>query len=177
MTVIRSDLPKKTKQYFYDLENYLDTKLYFYGSVNRNDYIHGKSDIDIAVFTDNEQEMIAKLQHFLKVKKDAFEQLIWKIHGRIIYGYKIKCDKYNDLKCEISIYNNEFKNFLLKEFYRDTVLPFHIWFLLLILKTIYYKLGLITSKTYSYCKRIIYNHFLFKDKSDAIFYLMKPTLY
>ena len=54
MNAIRDDFPKEVKDFFKRLENYLDDELYFYGSVNRSDYIHGKSDIDVAIFTDNE---------------------------------------------------------------------------------------------------------------------------
>ena len=54
MNNIRNDFPPDLKKFFYDLKNYLDTDLYFYGSVNRPDYVHDKSDIDIGIFTDNE---------------------------------------------------------------------------------------------------------------------------
>ena len=69
MNKIRDDFPEDLKNFFIDLQNYLDTELYFYGSVNRSDYVHGKSDIDVAIFTDNEYSTISKLQHFLHVKR------------------------------------------------------------------------------------------------------------
>ena len=90
MNTIRDDLPKDFKNFFKRLENYLDTDLYFYGSINRDDYVHDKSDIDIAIFTDNEYSTMAKLQHFLKVKRNAFDKVVWKLEGKMIYGYKIK---------------------------------------------------------------------------------------
>ena len=134
MNTIRDDLPKDVKDFFKRLENYLDTDLYFYGSVNRPDYVHNKSDIDIAIFTDNEYSTIAKLQHFLHVKRNAFDKLVWKLEGKMIYGYKIKCEKYIDIKCEIAIYNNDFKDVLLKDISQYKSLPPHIAFLLFILK-------------------------------------------
>ena len=69
MNKIRNDFPPDVKKFFNDLKNYLDTDLYFYGSVNRRDYVHNKSDIDIGIFTDNEYSMMTKIQHFLHVKK------------------------------------------------------------------------------------------------------------
>ena len=172
MNRVRDDFPPDVKKFFIDLKNYLDTDLYFYGSVNRSDYIHGKSDIDVAVFTDNEYSMIAKIQHFLHVKRDAFDKLVWKLQGRIIYGYKIKCDKYTNSKCEIVIYNNEFKDFLLKEMQSYDKVPFHVGILLFILKTLHYTLGLISNKTYVDYKRYVFNNIML-DKRDAVFFLMK----
>jgi predicted nucleotidyltransferase len=111
----------------------LDTELYFYGSVNRSDYVHNKSDIDIAIFTDNEYSIMTKLQHYLHVKHDAFDKIVWKLEGTIVYGYKIKCDKHTNSKCEIAIYNNDFKEIILKDMRKYNSIPFHIGILLFIL--------------------------------------------
>ena len=54
METTKNELPYKLKRFFYKLENDLDTKLYFYGSIQRNDYVAGKSDIDVSIFTDND---------------------------------------------------------------------------------------------------------------------------
>lgn len=172
MNKIRNDFPRNVKDFFIKLQNYIDTDLYFYGSVNRNDYIHNQSDIDIAIFTDNEDAIISKLQHFLHVKKNDFKKLVWKLHGEIIYGYKIKCDEFINLKCEIAIYNNEFKDVILADMKRDNVLPLHVWCLLFILKTLYYTFSLLSTETYSQYKRYIYNYILHYDKHDSIFYLI-----
>ena len=134
MNTIRDDFPEDVKQFFKRLENYLDTDLYFYGSVNRSDYVHGKSDIDVVIFTDNEYSMMAKLQHFLHVKRNAFDKVVWKLYGKMIYGYKIKCEKYIDIKCEIAIYNNNFKDDIFGELKRYNNIPLYISVLLFILK-------------------------------------------
>jgi predicted nucleotidyltransferase len=174
MNTIRDDFPKNVKDFFRRLENYLDTDLYFYGSVNRDDYIHNKSDIDIAIFTDNEYSIITKLQHFLHVKRQAFDKVVWKLEGNMIYGYKIKCEKYIDIKCEIAIYNNDFKPILLKEITRYNIIPHHIAFLLFIIKTMYYIFPIISQKTYSSYKRYIFND-LMLQRRDTIFLILKQT--
>jgi len=51
MNKIRNDFPPNVKKFFVNLQNYLDTDLYFYGSVNSPDYVQGKSDIDVAWFS------------------------------------------------------------------------------------------------------------------------------
>ena len=174
MNTIRDDFPTDVKHFFKRLENYLDTDLYFYGSVNRSDYIHGKSDIDIAIFTDNEYSVINKLQHFLHVKRNAFDKVVWKLYGEMIYGYKIKCDDYIDLKCEIAIYNNDFKNSLLNEYRQYHDIPFYISILLFILKTLHYTFPLLSEKTYSAYKRYLFNEIMLKKK-NTVFFLLKQN--
>lgn len=174
MNTIRDDFPNEVKQFFKRLENYLDTDLYFYGSVNRSDYVHGKSDIDVAIFTDNEYSVMNKLQHFLHVKRNAFDKVVWKLKGEMIYGYKIKCDKYIDIRCEIAIYNNDFKNTLLKEYRQYNVIPLYISILLFILKTMHYTFPILSEKTYAAYKRVIFNEIMLKKK-NTVFFLLKQN--
>lgn len=171
---MRDDFPPNLKKFFTDLQNYLDTDLYFYGSVNRSDYVHDKSDIDIAIFTDNEYSIMSKLQHFLHVKRNAFDKIVWKLEGNMIYGYKIKCNKYTNSKCEIAIYNNVFKEILLPEMRTYNYVPFHVGILLFILKTLYYTFPILSSNTYMMCKRYIFNKIML-NKKDTVFLLIKQS--
>ena len=174
MNKIRNDFNPELKKFFINLQNYLDTELYFYGSVNRSDYIHNKSDIDVAIFTDNEYSVMTKLQHYLHVKRDAFDKLVWKIEGTMVYGYKIKCDKYTDSKCEIAIYNNDFKEIILKDIGKYNSIPLHIEILLFMLKTLYYTFPILSLNTYSHYKRFIFNKIIV-DKKDTSFVLLKKN--
>lgn len=174
MNTIREDFPTDVKNFFTRLQDYVDSELYFYGSVNRSDYVHGKSDIDVAIFTDNEKSVMSKLQHFLHVSYKAFDKVIWKLNGQMIYGYKIKCDKYIDIKCEIAIYNNDFKDILLKEIKQYNTIPLHIYILLFILKTMYYTFPILSQKTYAEYKRYIFNEIMMQ-KRDTVFFLLKQN--
>jgi predicted nucleotidyltransferase len=174
MNAIRQDFPDEVKQFFYKLQEYLDTEIYFYGSVNRPDYVHGKSDIDIAIFTDNEKSIMTKIQHFIHVSEKSFDKLIWKFYGKMIYGYKIKCEDHINLKCEIAIYNNEYKTQLLDDMVKYNSIPIHIAFLLFILKTLHYTFPIISLKTYSDYKRFLFNT-LYINKQDNVFFLLKQT--
>jgi predicted nucleotidyltransferase len=170
MNKIRDDMPENVKQFFTKLSHYLDTPLYFYGSVTRSDYVHGQSDIDVGIFTDNEYSTMSKLQHFLKVKKNDFEKLVWKLNGNMLYGFKIKCDNHN-MNCEIAIYNERYKDILLPEFRKNTIVPWYALFLLYILKTFYYSIPLIPKKTYSKLKRLIFNELI--EKKESAFLVLK----
>lgn len=172
MNIIRDDFPNDVKDFFKRLENYIDTDLYFYGSVNRSDYIHGKSDIDVAIFTDNEYSMINKLQHFLHVKRNAFDKVVWKLNGTMLYGYKIICEKYINIKCEIVIYNNDFKQIILNEVKSYNV-PILISVILFIIKTLYYNFQIISKKTYIELKRKIFDAYL--RKKNTLFFLLKQS--
>jgi predicted nucleotidyltransferase len=169
-TNIRQDLPRNVKDFFYNLKNYLDSDLYFYGSINRGDYIHGKSDIDLAIFTDNEYSVINKLQHFLHANKTDFKKVLWKLEGEMIYGFKIKCDPnlLNGAECEIAIYNNDFKDLLQFEFKRNDNVPLLLFIILYILKFFHYTLPIIPKNIYAKIKRLIFNKIMNKKDSEFL---------
>ena len=110
METTKNDLPPNVKKFFLNLSDYLDTKMFYFGSVQRSDYVSGKSDIDVDIFTDNENSLIAKMQHFLGASKSQFKSIVWVIGETPIYGYKIKYKNRDEkIKAEFSIYNEKFK--------------------------------------------------------------------
>jgi predicted nucleotidyltransferase len=169
MNEINNELPTDIKNFFNRLKNYLDTDLYFYGSVTRSDYVPGKSDIDVAIFTDNEYSTMSKLQHFLHVKRSDFDKVVWKLNSTMIYGYKIKVDNING---EIAIYNNDFKKVLLDEFTKpirnSTILTGTILYLL---KLFYYKIPIIPQELYVKYKRFVLNEMM--GKKESVFFVLK----
>ena len=172
METTKNELPKHTKRFFNQLSDYLDTKLLYYGSVQRSDYIAGKSDIDVDVFTDNEYSLMAKMQHYLHVSKKDFKKVAWIISDRPIYGYKLKYENQKEgINAEFSIYNEKFKDSVLGEHNSQKMLPFYVSFLLYILKFFYYQFPLLDQKTFAYIKRIMINHIL-RNGHDAKFLVM-----
>jgi predicted nucleotidyltransferase len=75
----KNKIPENQQIFFENLKNYLDTKIYFFGSVQRADYFKENSDIDVAIFTDNIKETIYKMQIFLDKEPDDFKKFVWKI--------------------------------------------------------------------------------------------------
>lgn len=158
METTKNDLPKDTKLFFKKLSDYLDTKLLFFGSIQRSDYVPGHSDIDIDIFTDNEQTIIAKLQHFLHVKKMDFKKTEWKMDNINGYGYKLKYkNKNKNIVAEFSIYNEKFKEIMLKKHISKFDLPILVSILLCILKFFYYKIPIISKSVYIYLKNQLLN--------------------
>jgi hypothetical protein len=147
-------------QFFNKLSNYLDTKLYFYGSIQRADYFPKSSDIDVDIFVENEKNAIQKIQHFLNIEKSKFRKIIYSLHktNKVVYGYKVKYeDVTHNFTTELSIYNEKYKKDILLEHNYKTFLPSYITFLLYILKSLYYNLKILPTPFYNYIKKIIIN--------------------
>jgi hypothetical protein len=155
METTKNKLPDDISSFFKDLSKYLDTKLLFYGSVQRSDYFPGSSDIDVDIFTDNVASTISKMQHFLHVKKSSFKKIVWRLshNGNMVYGYKIMY-KNEDLRfsSEFSIYDNKYKKGVLEQHLKKTILPFYATILLFIIKKMYYDFHILTKDIYRYLK-------------------------
>jgi hypothetical protein len=156
--IINKRLTEKQKDFFNKLSVYIDKPLYFYGSIIRSDYLPGKSDIDIDIFTDNESSTIQMLCNYLHLKKNTFRKSVYKVDSKMIYGYKGKYeDELDDIKVEISIYNNKYKSIVLEDQDSNRVLPFYITITLVIIKILFYNLGFISKDTYRKCKQHLMN--------------------
>ena len=83
-------LSEHASDFFNRLRNYLDTKLYFYGSIQRDDYFNNDSDLDVAIFTDNVSSMLSKINNFFNVKKNEFKKFVWKLNitKNMVNGHK-----------------------------------------------------------------------------------------
>ena len=77
METTNNKLPDNVVLFFKELSEYLDTKILYFGSVQRGDYFPGKSDIDVDIFTDNEHSIMTKMQHFMNIDKK---------NSKILYG-------------------------------------------------------------------------------------------
>ena len=163
MEVTKNKMPPFANNFFNRLSYYLDKKIYFYGSIQRNDYFPESSDIDVDIFTDNVTSTLHQIQAFLQVNKYDFKKFVYRLHksNTVASGYKIKySDAENKFSTEISIYNEKYKDVILKEHNYKTYLPFYISFLLIILKTLYYNVCIIPKPLYKFCKKIIMNYML-----------------
>ena len=75
METTKNNLTDKQSAFFNKLTHYLATKLYYYGSIQGNDYFHRVSDIDVCIFTSNETETKYKLVCFLNINKKLYRNL------------------------------------------------------------------------------------------------------
>jgi len=158
METPKNKLTPKEKQFLDGLRDYLDTKLFYYGSIQRDDYIPGKSDVDINIFTDNTDSTISKLQHYLHVQRKEFQKIVWKIYkpNKLVTGYKLKY-KNSFINLEISVYNIKYKQIIIDDHNSKLSLPFISYCILHILKLLFYRLNIIPASVYIYIKRKIFS--------------------
>ena len=160
METTKNNMPEGAQKFFTKLQNYLDTKIYYYGSIQRFDYIPESSDIDVSIFTDNFDNTILKLQHFLNVKRSNFKKFILRLEccNKVAYGYKIKyIDTHDKFTAEIAIYNVKDKQDSLKEQLIKCDIPNYVSFLLYILKTLYYRFHILPFNIFISLKRYCIN--------------------
>jgi predicted nucleotidyltransferase len=140
-------LTQEQTNFFKKLSTYIDKPLYFYGSILRNDYFNGKSDIDIVVFTDNSKSTLSKLSTFLNLEKEHFRDFISKHYSTYKINKGTKVEYQNKfVNTEISIIDENDKNTFLK--LHSHQIPLYISILLIILKFLYYTLNIISKDTY-----------------------------
>jgi hypothetical protein len=158
METTRNKLTPYSQHFFDSLSNYLDTKLYFFGSIQRRDYFPKFSDIDVDIFTDNESGTILKIQNFLNIEPKYIHKFVYKLDSsnKVVYGHKIQY-KDEHLTTEMLIFNEKDKRDVIRDHSSKFIFPFYISNLLLILKFVYYNLRLIPKNWYLKLKRCLLN--------------------
>jgi hypothetical protein len=171
METTKNTLPSYSTQFFNKLSNYLDTKLFYFGSVQRGDYFPKSSDIDVAIFTENVDSIITKMQNMLNVNKNEFKKFVWRLNSNnsLVNGYKILYkEPENDFIAEFSIYNEKHRNDILFEHNDKRDLPFYATFLLIFIKILYYTLEIIPSTWYIQSKRFILTYIIGKKEDNFV---------
>jgi hypothetical protein len=178
METIKNKIPEHYNIFFKELSEYLNTTLYFYGSVQRNDYFVGSSDVDVDIFTDNEQSTMSKLQYFLNKPKKKFKKIVWKSNysNRIIHGHKIYFENEElDITAEFSIYNELSKDDVLNNHREKTQIPFYASWMLIVIKILYYKLHILSKAIFNYLKNKILSTCI--GIPDTTFIIFRPEEY
>lgn len=161
MEDIKDRLGEYKYNYFTNLQNYLETELYFYGSIKRVDYISNSSDVDIIVITDNVKSMLSKIQTYLNVSKDKIKKIVQQhsVNDKgIITGYKIKYyNDENNIEFDLLVYDEKNRKAVLQNIYDINNFPLYIIIPVYILKILYYKLQIITKKIYINLKNLIFD--------------------
>lgn len=157
MENIKNELHPRIKLFFDKISVFLDTPLYYYGSVQRYDYFPNASDIDVCLFTNHLKSTILKMQQFLNNHSSDFKKTIYHLNNRIIKGYKVSYKESENLSVEFAIYNEYDKMYILEEHKRKIDLPIFISILLIILKYFYYQIPIIPKQIYFYFKQFLMN--------------------
>jgi hypothetical protein len=159
METTKNELSSYESNYFHKLSIYLDTSLYFYGSIQRADYVPGKSDIDVDIFTDNLNMTFMRMQNFLGIEKPKFKKFFFNIKNTIVVGYKVSVkEPENSFKTEISIFDNKYKELVLYEHRRKINVPIYLSWLLIILKFFFYQIEILPLEYFKSIKKYLINN-------------------
>lgn len=165
METTRNKLTEKQQRMFDELKQTLNNQpIYFYGSIQRVDYICGYSDIDIALFSDDMDSTISRLCGFFHVSKDTAKPFVYVLpHHRMIHGKKMLVNSENG-KLEIAIFNQSDKDIILQDYAKQMNLSIILLWLLYFVKLFYYVFPILTNTQYKYIKQKLMN-----DKGETKF--------
>ncbi len=175
MEEIKDKLGEYKYNFLNSLQNYIDDKLIFFGSIKRADYFQNSSDIDIAIITDNVGSLLHKIQNYLHIDKTNIKQIYqhFNIYDTIIVsGHKIKY-KDNNITFDLLIYDKKYIEPVMKNINDINILPSYMIFILYILKTLYYNLYLIPTSSFIYLKNCIF--YMYFNKEITIYNKSKTS--
>ena len=98
------------------------------------------------------------MQHFMNIDKKKFKNFIWRLNhdNTMAHGHKVMYkNEEQNFNAEFSIYNEKYKQGILKEHLAKTILPFYATWMLILLKFFHYTIPLLEYKTFSYLKKKI----------------------
>lgn len=154
---IKYKLDKNEYDYFLELSNILELPFYFIGSIGRNDYIKGKSDFDIEVFSDNVVSTKLKIDYLFKDFSHEDKFIVFRIDDVPFSAYKYYLiNKENNFRVDFTLYKKECIEILLYHRKIERELPFYITVLLIIIKYLHYYFYVINNSYYSYLKKNIW---------------------
>lgn len=150
---IEQKLDKKEYDFFYRFQQQLELPLYFIGSINRSDFMKGKSDLDIEVFSENVTSTKYQIEYlFDYYKKKDPKYIVFKIHGTPISGYKYYL-KNTGIFFDFTIYKKESQEIVLHQRKIENDIPLVLIIFLIVIKYLYYYLYIINSTQYSFIKK------------------------
>ena len=174
MEATKNKLSPYEKTFFNKMNNYIDLPIYFFGSIQRDDYIPNSSDIDIMIFTDNIKSTITKIQSFLNNSSGNMVELkkfIIKSNNtnELINGFKILYeDSENNFSIEFSIYEEKNKEYILNVKQKQIFLPFYASWFLIIIKYLYYRFNILPKDWFKYLKDKILHEVISVKSEDYV---------
>ncbi len=154
----RSRLTESQTRFFDELKTVCDITPHFYGSILRPDYMAGRSDVDVDLFTDNERSTVAKLSAWLQLKRSDWHRAVYKIRHRVVTGWKTKYQNEDrGVDVELSVYDNRIRSHVEWDHALCEHLPPHITVALVVLKFFYYVLGVVPIWVYRRAKQFLMN--------------------
>lgn len=165
-------LPVYTITLLQNLESYLDTSLYFYGSIQRNDYIQNNSDIDIDIFAVNKESMALNAYAFLSMSGTVSDsKCIYMLEkdSIVVEGIKLNYKHFTKpIQIELSVYSIQDKDNMNHYHASKINIPMYISTPLYVLKYIYYNWHIIPKWMFKACKNLLINNSAGKNNAQYV---------
>lgn len=162
-----NSIQRKLQQLQQRLE--LSNPLCFYGSALRGDFVPNKSDLDIAIFTDNASDTIVKLQSFFGAV--SVKHVVWKLNQHLIHGHKINTvlrgNDHQQYDCELSIYGTQYKSIVVADYRKGLDVPLIPFVMLCVVKWLHYIVPVLSPPMYAHCKRFILDSLVIHGKQST----------
>ena len=171
MEEIKERLTEQNYHFLKKFQEYIGSELIFFGSIKRCDFLQKYSDIDIAIISDNVENTLVKLKHFLNMDTQKIRKIFQKFPNttNIVHGYKTNYnDINNDLSLEIILYDEKYRTHVINSVNNINNFPFYITYILFIIKILYYKLNVISDKLFKYIKQLLMENYLNQQLHDNL---------
>ena len=155
---IKHKLTPEQYIFFSNINNILNCRMQFFGSICRRDFTLGSSDIDVQIFSENSQSDLLLLSHFLQEKNVSFSSNFFRsdtdpLHTVSGFKYTIKMP----FKSDILVVDIKNERIITMRNNRALNMPF-IYLLILKILKFGLNLSIISRDTFYSLKAIIWNH-------------------
>jgi hypothetical protein len=149
MQTTRNKFTEEQRKFLTTLGTFVGSPFYYFGSIQRSDYIVGKSDIDIDIFSYQPEKMAKRLLHLLSGPYVSIKRILFKFDGNEVSGFKVKYKRpsiessVTDIfKVEFSVYNEKDKNLILEKHRKQIFISPYISAILFFMKLLFKNIGL-----------------------------------
>lgn len=146
MQTTKHPFTEEQRQFLTSLGVFVGLPFYYFGSIQRSDYIVGTSDIDVDVFSHEPEKIAKRIYRLLSGPYVSLKRVLYKFDGNEIAGFKVKYKRppvdpvlKEHLKVEFSIYGEDVKQLVLKKHRGQIYISPYISALLLFVKLIFKK--------------------------------------
>lgn len=146
MQTTRNPFTEEQRQFLTTLGGFVGSPFYYFGSIQRYDYIAGTSDIDVDVFSYEPEKIAKRLYRLLSGPYVTIKRVLYKFDGNEVAGFKVKYKRppiepglKEHLKVEFSIYGEDVKQLVLEKHRKQIYISPYLSALLLFVKLVFKK--------------------------------------
>ena len=158
ITDIEDKLTPEQLIFYSKINNLLNCKMQFVGSISRKDFTLGKSDIDVQIFSENSQSDLLLLSHFLQENAVKFSSTFFTLlyNKHTVSGFKYTIEA--PFESDILVYDIKNEPILTLQFNHHVNVPF-IYLLIFKILKFCLKLKIISKETFRSIKSKIWNYY------------------